>query len=559
MADMAHEKPLQFQSCAPPYSFYELRDRLFEAASTSSEAFHRFLSLMRIVGATAFLEQELSVQEDIELEYEMRSTSSRCHGEVSFKAHRLIFAWIDEADAATVDATSLDDDHFVGYCTIVQLTLPDGMIHTYVFEAIVRPPGRPRFEPKFIVRSLSPYYYFHCTKTFAFEIPGRKNPITIQGSFFTQQNKLTHVCAHAAIRIALNSSSAFTSKTKLTNRHINEILGLTFEKPESFIGTYSRDKQVKPTRETGLTKEEIIRVIELFGLATILDCQRNTNIEYDHFAYPYMESGWPVLVGLEGTDFNTGEQLRHVVSILGHTLNPFQWSPLARRGYGTLPRMDYLSAVEWTDHFIISDEGFGMYQTLQSDSIRNIIVPAKNASLHATFVVAITPKEVTFPGWQAESIAANMIRNFVSPARRNHFRGWFKRLSDCPNMVCRTLWVTRDEHRRELATHDDFHKFEQSTIEYLDQLPQAFWVTEISMPPLYCANGKKLGEVIIRCDGDHTQMKMEDAWNHVAMLWLPGVALFRLPSKDLISISWPIRSPAYMIRARRTEQFGPHD
>ena len=71
----------------------------------------------------------------------------------------------------------------------------------------------------------------------------------------------------------------------------------------------------------------------------------NPNLEYNDFAYKYIESRCPVLLV-----FFTDNRGRHVVPILGHTLNSDMWRPEAKTAYSPISRLDqYKPASSWVN------------------------------------------------------------------------------------------------------------------------------------------------------------------------------------------------------------------
>ena len=189
-------------------------------------------------------------------------------------------------------------------------------------------------------------YYVHNTRDFETTIgtEGKSRPLTLTGSFFAQQNDITHVCAHAALRMAINSSSTLTTE-KLTNQRINEILGIDFTSPEKCVGHIDGDP---PETKTGLNYQELEAVVRQLGGRTVsADFVQNTAVEYDQFIYPFVESACPVILGIEGWNFNRSSIISHVVSVLGHTLNSDRWEPEARSGYGGFPAESYTPVTAW--------------------------------------------------------------------------------------------------------------------------------------------------------------------------------------------------------------------
>jgi hypothetical protein len=257
-----------------------------------------------------------------------------------------------------------------------------------------------------------------------------------------------------------------------------------------------------------------------------------------------MESGWPLLIGLEGVNLKNGQQVDHVLTVLGHTLDPFRWSPEARHGYGMLPRSSFLSAVEWTDHFVINDDGYGMHMTLQSDVIRNFIAPHRNASLHVMFVMDIRPSYVKFDGLNATMLSTDLLRNFCKQIQGKIEGKWLARLTQSRELVCRTLHVSRDEYIGCLLPAAG--ALAAAVNEKLLGLPESFWVTEFALPPLYTANGRKLADVVMRSDEGTANRSASDIYSKQwELIWLPGAVQFRGHAPS----SWPITGPIEMMRS----------
>jgi len=486
---------------------------------------------MRKMRAQSFTEEALKPTNE-ELLYEQESASQRCGKNAVVTAKRLIFFASPPGSARWDDKVNLPTDHALGYAILVYLTLPDNTIRTYLLEAIVRRPSvYDTSNGEFSVRPVT-NYFVHCAREWVTALgPKGAREIAIVGSYFTQQNNLTHVCAHAALRMAMNSTPVF-GLDKLTNQKINAILDLDFTKPVNHIGRYKSGEAL--IREPGLNNKEMCKVIEMLGATVIqADFLRNSSVEFDHYTYPFMESGFPVIVGLDGFDPAKGKRIQHVVTILGHTLNSDRWSPEARAGYGMLPRLPYIPAAEWTDHFIINDDGYGMYETLQADAVRNILVPSKNTSLHAVFAMGVTPK-VTVAGLTAETVAMITVQHLLKNESKGGY--WFKKLHG-QNLVARTLVQTREDYRNHLKSILDSASVSSIThLRHLDLLSDSIWVTEITLPHLYTSNGRKLGDVVIQADVA-AKAPPETAFDAVQFVWLPGA--FSREGRTLI-FDWPI-------------------
>jgi len=514
--------------CDPPFSFYSLIEDLYARPShqgrePNCRPIHRFCTLMRKLRAKSFIAEDLILNRELTDEKEM--ACKVCGEDATLRARRLTFFRVPPERLTWDKPAAAFEQHLLGYAIVVTLQLSKDHWRTYLLEAVVRPPSVVLMQEKgdtFMEPITN--YYVHNMRTYETLIgtSGDHKRMSIRGSFFSQQNSLTSVCAHAALRMAVNSSPLLRVP-KLTNRKINDILG------------------VVDFRERGLSHEEIVAVLK------DIECNwhtanfyQRTDIEYDHFLYPTLESGCPTILALENWDVKAGRRNQHVVAVLGHTLNSDRWWPEARTAYGSYPIREYISSAEWCDHYIISDDNFGMYLTLPTDSVRNFVVPSKNPAPHAVMAISIVPQAAPMPGYVAEQLAAWQAYALINSSAIESGPIWFRRLRDRPDMVCRTLLVTAEEYRESLrGLHTILSPAQQSC---LAGLPPYVWVTEISLPDVYQGNKHKLGEVVIRADAS-PQEHVEG--RSIALAWLPGLALIG-PQQRIEP--WPVTMHVPLIR-----------
>src|SRR5262249_11744473 len=153
--------------------------------------------------------------------------------------------------------------------------------------------------------------------------------------------------------------------------------------------------------QVGLTAEQIVKMVQFVGWKEhVAQFYLNPAIDYEAFIYPIIESGCPTILGVHNA------RTAHVLAVLGHTWNSDRWSPEENQGYGSFPINPYLSSSAWVDHFIVSDDNFGMYSTLPTEGIRNILVPKHNPNLHAALAIGMMPAGVDISGYGAEQKAA---------------------------------------------------------------------------------------------------------------------------------------------------------
>ncbi len=519
--------PVTLQNCGPQAKHSFFFD-LIAPSWEDNKPLHRLCSLMRKMKAHAYtIESLIPNQETTEEEL---AAAKRCGGPVSTETHRLSFF---QTYPKSKDWHDIPLKDFLGYAILLKQQLPDGQPRSFILESVAQAPTVFFTNPDGSVRA-EPVgnYYVHCARKFD-AIVGTEDDhkkYTVEGSFFCQQNNLTHVCAHACLRMAINSSPTLALPKKLTNKKINDLLGIDHTKtinpktglPRS-VGNYQDDKC------GGLPTARITEVIEKLGLAYhCINFAETSWLDYDAFVYPLTESRAPVILGI------TGQYAAHVVTVIGHTLNSDRWEPEARQSYGSYPREPNISSASWADHFIISDDGLGMYVTLPSDMIRNFLLPKYNPNLHAVMAVGIVPANVEHQGFMVEMVAAAQAKIIIgksTPIATNkwlaYMRGPIVNGRPClRNFVCRTILIShKNEYLDSIDSISDSNGNKVSGKEkqrLASSLPDQFWLTEITIPDLYTANKHKLGDVISEASSKNKKDLQEGKATIFA--WLPGLS-----------------------------------
>ena len=498
--------------------FFNYIDSIWQGEN--NQPMHRFCTLMRKMHALSYVSETLALND--ELEDEQAMAQARLNTDVKLAAKRLTF-FDKMPKSRSWDDEDLSNDNLLGYAVIVYLETSAQTIYTYMLEAVVKPPSICK------VNSFIPVtnYYIHNARQFTTSVGDAKNnrQFEITGSFFSQQNTITSVCAHACLRMAINSSP-FLRADKLTNKRINDILKIDFSKMQG--------------SEFGLTNKQMVSVIEALGFRVhTANFLENTTIEYDHFLYPSLESQCPTILFIEGWDVINNRPIAHVVAVLGHTLNSDRWEPEARTGYGNYPIQQYISTSSWCDHFIICDDNYGMYVTLPTDMIRNYIVPSKNPMLHSSAVVSVVPTKIQMPGYVAEQSAMLVARKLLKKVKLVQKNVWLDRMNTL-NLTCRTLLQRGTEYKKFIQGINQQLNDKQQ--QCLDALPEYVWISEISLPHIYAGNKHKLGDVVIKADATPQE---HYAGESLAFAWFPGfVQLGSNPDAE----QWSIDSHVPLIR-----------
>ncbi len=243
--------------------------------------------------------------------------------------------------------------------------------------------------------------------------------------------------------------------------------------------------------------------------------------------------------------FGISDTVAHVIPVLGHTLNTDLWAPEAVSAYSYNPQQsrveDYYKPVHlWVDHFIIHDDNFGMYFCLPTGTLKQPDSPLTTLQFRACYAIAIIPSFLTTEAWEAEAGSrvnvANILTFFKNRAVPDE---WTKRLiasmdAQPPRpLLVRTFLTARDEYERSLHQSDFAGaKFsEAERLQLVQDLPNFFWLSEITLPELYTANKTKLIDFFYTCEapkiGDNYDL-FRERWIQIR---LPGVLFKRAGGK----------------------------
>lgn len=472
-------------SCAPPFSFYfDLIEKVWKARDANTLPLHRLCTLARKQGARTVVIEPAAQRERVAQEI---SELDRIHGGGG-AAEAIAISFFACDIAPDDDLTGIDQKDFLGQAIIVNYRPPASteFAVSYVFEAILPPPSLSREEGgAFLLNNyLASHRDFECTV--------RAGVFKVQGIYYCQQNSLTHVCAHACLRMVMRQSSG----TDLTSKSINTQLGIT-----------------PPCQ--GLELGQIVSVIEAQGFeAEVTDVSKDDT--YISLLASIIESGDQALLvvttGHKAENSATQSDLtgreeangqgddkveEHVVLVFGHTRHSDEWHPQAIPVYAGPGSAEYLQASAWIDHFLIHDDNLGPYYTLSSQALE------KDPDVTAHWVIAIraqTPK-LTAPG--AEAIAAVMLTNMLPVLTTSSSGRWFDYMTQNTwKYVLRTVLVTREDYIAHLASaraHDESAASAEE-LAVLSSLPDRVWMVEYSLPSLFTGNRAKLGEVLLMAD-----------------------------------------------------------
>jgi len=517
-----------FVACRPPFSFYHFIEH-YSQPTEPPRTLHRVFSLMRKMNVRTVVVEILARKG--ELDREANAVEKRSKGPVKYEAWRFSFF----ACPVTHDLLlHVDDEDYLGYGIFIKLKLPNETYSCYVYESVIS-------EPAFHTRGSLPFggslpsHYIHCVRRYSGWIGERR--FILSGSFFSQQNGLTHVCAHAALRWLLNNVPERPEEI-VSYEDINR--DLQIDHITRTVGRYPEHIEAE-----GLPMDDLLRVLDIRGhkyKELDLERPRGTRLPYWRFIYSIIESGYPVLI------FFTATRARHVVCAIGHTFNSDIWDAEAELAYSGAPGMAYLSSSSWVDHFIIHDDNYGMYFCMPCKALSPTTTPG--GPFQVTGALGIVPTQIELSPVMAEFYAYAAVRKAVYEAplkdcywlrslrqEEAAFRKW---------VVLRTLFTSKADYERHLCDMEDVegNVLTKREIECIihERVPEHFWITEVTLTDIYSANKRKLGEVLLRLSDPG--IKPEDKgllytmklFSACVAIRLPGNILIPEPSEKRISI-----------------------
>jgi hypothetical protein len=332
-----------------------------------------------------------------------------------------------------------------------------------------------------------PKSFFLSKHVYAVNLNG--NSLTVEGFPFMQQDGRLDSCAHVAISSALNH---FPLKDGGKLPSIGDIVEAAAQVPHTARGI--------PTE--GLSVPQICHVLRKFDRSPLVyEFGKDMPAPYtaERVIYHYLESGIPVIIGIKTAGSG------HALVVVGHSFEPDTWWALAGTDYyqGKPSGIKYHCSTTWIQNFIIQDDNYGPYLTIP----RDYVWAMADQSL---VVIVPLPKDVMVKGEDAEYYAYRMLSDKIILRRfpkegDTRFVDIFVRHLETDQLVLRTYLQERNEFKQKVK--DDKDLSPQLSRFYQDlAMPEHIWITEVSIPELFCQQRLCFGEVIT---DSTTDLKME--------------------------------------------------
>lgn len=435
---------------------------------------------MRKMGAQSLWIEKVNPGDDSGIDYEIEYL--RTFFKSSFKAiaFKLFFVYEKMSNNGKSDLKKIT---FLS-CTAIINYSSKNISDTYLLYSVTALPKKHHFLNGKSVPLMN--YYFHSAKDYSFQFLGSDNErveFTIRGAPFFQRNDKTSFCMQAALATMLNNIS--TEKSLLLPNKINEKYGVDFGE------------------ELSLDKKNVVELIKKIGLQAkrfVFNQQATKKVfkklleQYDwppsSLLYPWMESGFPgFIIFYPPLTKGTDKEAFHVVPIIGHTLNTDSWQPEADILYKKKIELHFRSVSAWVDNFIIHDDNFGMYLCYPTSKLAD---KEKGLGYLVDFVLFITEDEIKCSPDVLEIDLISLIRNlreFRSVSSTDNI--WLYRLvNENTPLVSRTVVAKKEDYMESLKELDSEKNLIPEDIRrtITQQLPDRFWLTEITLPDLYIAN-----------------------------------------------------------------------
>lgn len=396
---------------------------------------------------------------------------------------------------ATLGANIFRDEDCVGYAILKHDVVPSRSYDQWhVFEAV--------FEKY-------PHEHNCIPNPMEYSVALGSGNISLKGLLYAQQNELNKACAQVALRSLISR----INRHDVSYREINELARQV--SPEDF----------DPSK--GLSIERIRAILTGFKIDfrdidyTSSGDEYRKRHPYQKHVYAGVESGVGALLGFHFTGpaiqiiqlVQRRAVPRHIIPFYGYTFNKDTWMPEADIAYFRVgERLGYIPSENWTSSFLGHDDNFGPCFCIPRLYI---------SSDKVDYVVELLRPGIKFSGAQAEALALLFLYSVLNQLNQTGFpeNVWLKRLvhhaqRHVQSIILRPIAVERDTYVRHLSSEKDWdqNSEDKAVVDILhDSLPDALWIVEVSIPQLFPANERKLGDIVLNAETDLSDSQGKDS------------------------------------------------
>lgn len=448
----------RWRRCAAPFSFYNDLIAKYWAGGPSEAygaSIHRICTLARKMGVKSLVVEDALARVDVIAEIDhLEEWAEVGDGEVTARTITFLSSGVRRGN----DFAGVSTANVIGQMTIITFPMAKGP-RSYVYEAIIRLPGKNAGAEQLLNN--------HISIIGDLKIALGTFEHVISGSYFCQQNGVTSICGHCAVRMLIRTLTQSVVSVQMLNQ----------------IWTYDPHTR-------SISTNQVVAALRHFGMMPVLYDLTQKSVD--------REDGWDIPALLADSASATllvlgGKSVDHIVPLLGHTVNSDEWHPIGatlhRHGEETAS-----SSSLWTDHLVIHDDMLGPYYCLSKAGLLH----SGLANLVPKLVITVLPLNVLVSPSQAENFARQILCNLIKklkPLNMAEGRWWQHLLDGRERRVFRTTLITRDAYLANLPANDDDDDLIKDQLATC--LPERMWMSEISVPNLFLANRAKLGEILI--------------------------------------------------------------
>ena len=468
-----------------PASNFDLVDGCFEGLPS----LRRILSQARVLGYKTLVSEGLPEAGDLREENE--DLRKRCGGLRSSMAVRL--GLFSKRFRTWRGLHTARNEDFLGYVIVKIDDIPSVGKRSRVYESVLRPS---RHDNNFV----------RGTQTWPCQVGG--NRFEVDGYVYAQQNGLTNICAHVALRSA---AARFHPAGDMSYREMNKLLGVDHTTARWGI------------ERKGMSFPDMLRVLRASGAECFSgeypDSANNfPDSPFQKFIYGSVESGYPAIAM-----FGTVHRAGHAIPFFGHTFNEDTWVPSAERAYFTVgPQTRYIPSESWVSMYLAHDDNFGSNFCVPRGYLHELRQCAATSQgfcdqdlQKCDIVVAAVgtlPGGVAVDPIEAEVIGADYLSMILKQERQEQrpYAGvWAARLDGYEAnhmLVYRPILVDKWAYLSHLKTIRDWDYRGVTLADQRDLAARTpddmLWLVELSIPELFSANRRKLAEVVLHAGID---------------------------------------------------------
>ncbi len=387
-------------------------------------------------GSTAIIED---LNEPEEIREENEDIRLRFPGFISKRLQRIsFFAKTFKTVRGLAGATA---GEFLGYVILKEDCIPGMDLMPRIYESVVRP-------------SKHENNYVRGEREWGCRVDGKT--FQAKGFLYAQQNGLTNVCAHVAIKTVLGR---FSDATDLSYREMNRLIG---------VDHISRKVGIDGG---GLSPQEMGDILDAAGVRCMVvaytEPQPDNRVPFQKVLYGSVESGFPAIVVFQTAD---DPDVCHAVPVFGHTFNEDTWVYRAESSYFKVgPGTQYIPSESWVSMYISHDDNWGSNfciprRYLHTQRYCNAFGEGGSGcrmdSGCVLYAIGTLPATVEMNALQAEVIGVDYLFSML-PQLPDLSEVWRKRLlyyATQKQLVVRPILVTGKEYTRHLDRVSDWDR-----------------------------------------------------------------------------------------------------